>query len=205
MRSKGKIASWNDDKGFGFVTPFDGGAKLFIHIKAFKNRSRRPEANDVVTFSITKDKQGRTQAADATLAGEKLSKKSAHAPNPFAVGFAWLFLVVVGVSYFFADLPSIVVGAYLLLSMITFIAYAIDKAAAQAGRWRTSESSLHLLALLGGWPGALLAQQTLRHKSKKGSFRVVLWITVILNCAGFAWLHTADGHDFIKQVLHIVF
>jgi len=203
MRSKGKIASWKDDKGFGFVAPFDGGAKVFIHIKAFKNRGRRPEVNDVVTFSITKDNQGRTQAANATLAGDKLSKKSAHDANPFAISFAWMFLVVVGVSYFFADLPLIVVGAYALLSMITFIAYAIDKAAAQAGRWRTAESSLHMLALLGGWPGALLAQQTLRHKSKKGSFRVVLWATVILNCVGLAWLHTSAGHDFLEQVLHI--
>ena len=114
-----------------------------------------------------------------------------------------MFLVAVGIAFFFADLPLIIVGAYILLSMITFIAYAIDKAAAQAGRWRTSEATLHLLALLGGWPGALLAQQMLRHKSKKGSFRIVLWITVILNCAGFAWLHTSDGHVLLEQLAHI--
>ncbi len=98
-------------------------------------------------------------------------------------------------------LPLIVPAAYVLMSMVTFIAYAIDKSAAQAGRWRTAEASLHLLALLGGWPGALLAQQTLRHKSKKGSFRVKLWITIILNCAGFAWLHTLDGRSVLHQTL----
>jgi uncharacterized membrane protein YsdA (DUF1294 family)/cold shock CspA family protein len=203
MRCKGKIASWNDDKGFGFVVPFDGGAKVFIHIKAIKNRGRRPEVNDVVTYSTTKDNQGRTQAANATMAGERIPKKSAHGPNRIAIIFACMFLVAVGVSFFFADLPLIIVGAYILLSMFTFIAYAIDKAAAQAGRWRTSEATLHLLALLGGWPGALLAQQTLRHKSKKGSFRFVLWFIVILNCVGFAWLHTSDGHVFLEQVPHI--
>ena len=175
MRSKGKITSWNDDKGFGFITPFDGSDRIFIHIKAIKNRGRRPVANDVVTYSISKDNQGRTRAIDATLAGEKPRKMAAQESNHPVMIIAWFFLIVVGMSCFFTELPLIVLGAYVLLSMITFIAYAIDKSAAQAGRWRTAEASLHLLALLGGWPGALLAQQTLRHKSKKGSFRVELW------------------------------
>ena len=114
---------------------------------------------------------------------------------------AGLFLIVVGISCLLTDLPLIVLGAYVLLSMITFIAYAIDKSAAQAGRWRISEASLHMLGLIGGWPGALLAQQTLRHKSKKGSFRVTLWFTVLLNCAGLVWLHTPEGLAFLGQFL----
>jgi len=201
MRSKGKIASWNDDKGFGFITPFECGDRVFIHIKAIKNRGRRPAVNDVVTYSISKDNQGRTRAVDATLAGEKPRKMAAQKSNRPVMIIAWLFLIVVGISCFLTELPLVVLGAYLLVSMITFIAYAIDKSAAQAGRWRTSESSLHLLALLGGWPGALLAQQTLRHKSKKGSFRVTLWFTVLLNCAGLVWLHTPEGMAFLGQLL----
>jgi len=201
MRSKGKIASWNDDKGFGFITPFECGDRVFIHIKAIKNRGRRPAVNDVVTYSISKDNQGRTRAVDATLAGEKPRKMAAQQSNRPVMIIAWLFLIVVGLSCFLAELPLVVLGAYLLVSMITFIAYAIDKAAAQAGRWRTAEASLHLLALLGGWPGALLAQQTLRHKSKKGSFRVTLWFTVLLNCAGLVWLHTPEGMAFLGQLL----
>jgi len=201
MRSKGKITSWNDDKGFGFIEPFDGGDRIFIHIKAIKNRGRRPVANDVVTYSIARDNQGRTRAVDATLAGEKPRKLAAQKSNRLVMIIAWVFLIVVGLSCFLADLPLVVLGAYVLVSMITFIAYAIDKSAAQSGRWRTAESSLHLLALLGGWPGALLAQQTLRHKSKKGSFRVTLWFTVLLNCAGFVWLHTSEGMAFLRQLL----
>ena len=201
MRSKGKISSWNDDKGFGFVTPFDGGDRVFIHIKAIKNRGRRPVVNDVVTYSIAKDNQGRTRAADATLAGEKPRKMAAKKSNRPVMIIAVVFLIVVGLSCFLTDLPLIVLGAYLLVSMITFIAYAIDKSAAQAGRWRTSEASLHMLALLGGWPGALLAQQILRHKSSKGSFRVTLWFTVLVNCAGLVWLHTPEGLAFLRQLL----
>ncbi len=78
MRSKGKIASWNDDKGYGFITPLAGGKRVFIHVKAFSNRNRRPEINDVVTFALSKDKQGRPCAANATLAGDKLREKTAQ-------------------------------------------------------------------------------------------------------------------------------
>ena len=58
MRTKGKITSWNDEKGFGFITPNTGGKRVFLHIKAFGNRNRRPEVNQVVTFALSTDKQG---------------------------------------------------------------------------------------------------------------------------------------------------
>ena len=81
-----------------------------------------------------------------------------------------------------------IAAAYAGMSLLTFVVYAIDKAAAQAQRWRTPESTLHLLALAGGWPGALLAQQWLRHKSVKQPFRTVFWLTVVINVAGLVLL-----------------
>ncbi|WP_342352801.1 DUF1294 domain-containing protein [Psychrosphaera saromensis] len=66
--------------------------------------------------------------------------------------------------------------------------YAIDKSAAKKGRWRTKESTLHLLSLAGGWPGAYFAQNILRHKLRKKPFKVVYWITVLLNVSGILWL-----------------
>lgn len=74
---------------------------------------------------------------------------------------------------------------YLVVSVATFTAYARDKSAARRCTWRTSERTLHLLALAGGWPGALLAQQWLRHKSSKTEFRAVFWVTVVLNVGAF--------------------
>jgi uncharacterized membrane protein YsdA (DUF1294 family) len=85
-------------------------------------------------------------------------------------------------------LPLWVAGMYLLLSIVTFIAYAADKSAAASGSWRTPESTLHTLALAGGWPGALLAQQFLRHKSTKHEFRQVFWGTVLVNVVGLVAL-----------------
>lgn len=72
------------------------------------------------------------------------------------------------------------------LSAVTFMAYGMDKRAARRGTWRTSERTLHLLSLAGGWPGALVAQMLLRHKSRKPAFRLMYWFTVAANVAVIA-------------------
>ncbi|WP_019029355.1 DUF1294 domain-containing protein [Colwellia piezophila] len=70
---------------------------------------------------------------------------------------------------------------YLAANIMNFFAYALDKSKAKPGTWRTPEITLHLLALIGGWPGAAISQQLLRHKSKKVAFRAVFWLTVMAN------------------------
>ena len=70
---------------------------------------------------------------------------------------------------------------YVIMSVITVCAYGLDKYKAQKGLWRIPEKTLHILELCCGWPGALLAQRLLRHKSYKKSFRIVFWIMVVLN------------------------
>lgn len=90
--------------------------------------------------------------------------------------------------------PRWMAWAYAATSVLCFVAYAIDKAAARAHTWRTRENTLHAMAVLGGWPGALLAQQFLRHKSSKAAFRKRFWVTVGLNAIAFTvlnspWLH----------------
>ncbi len=77
---------------------------------------------------------------------------------------------------------------YLAMSVITFILYAWDKSAARAGRRRIAERSLHLLALAGGWPGALLAQRLFRHKTRKRRFRIVFWLTTVGNITPVVYL-----------------
>ncbi|AVR96536.1 DUF1294 domain-containing protein [Pseudoduganella armeniaca] len=78
-------------------------------------------------------------------------------------------------------------GAAILaaLNLLTYVVYARDKAAARAGRRRTPENTLLLLGLLGGWPGALVAQRRLRHKTAKTSFQLRFWLTVIVNLGAF--------------------
>jgi uncharacterized membrane protein YsdA (DUF1294 family) len=87
-----------------------------------------------------------------------------------------------------SDIVEFVFGLYLGLSLLTFLVYASDKRAARHQQRRVRERTLHLLALAGGWPGALLARRWLRHKSAKRSFSRVLWLTVLANTLLFAAL-----------------
>lgn len=96
-----------------------------------------------------------------------------------------LFAILYAVAALAWRVPAWVGIAYLLASGACFIAYAIDKAAARSRSRRTPERTLLLLGLAGGWPGAVLAQQWLRHKSAKASFRAKFWVTVLLNSAVF--------------------
>ena len=68
--------------------------------------------------------------------------------------------------------------AYAVASVLAFCLYWYDKQQAKAGQWRTPEKVLHGLELLGGWPGALVAQQMFRHKTRKLSYQVVFWLIV---------------------------
>ena len=189
MRTQGKIAYWNEDKGYGFIQPDSGTKQVFVHIRAFGKHVERPALNEEVSYALSTDKQGRPCAVKVKRAGEKR-------PGKIYSGYVLIalsFLSVVGVSVLTAGIPVGVLYLYLAASIITFIIYAQDKSAARKGRWRTKESTLHLLALLGGWPGALIAQQTLRHKSQKTEFRFVFWVTVGLNCGVYLWLFTPGG------------
>ena len=72
-------------------------------------------------------------------------------------------------------------------SAFSFALYAVDKAAAIDKRDRIPESMLLWLGFVGGWPGAIVAQQVLRHKTAKLSFRIRFWLSVVANVALFAW------------------
>jgi uncharacterized membrane protein YsdA (DUF1294 family)/cold shock CspA family protein len=204
MRTKGKITSWNDDKGFGFITPIAGGKRVFFHIKAFSNRNRRPIINQLVTYALSNDRQGRPCAENATLAGDKLPEKTKRTNGSLPIIGAAFFLVIVGISALTAKIPPLILALYIVGSLFTFIMYAADKSAARNGAWRTQESTLHLLSLAGGWPGALVAQQKLRHKSKKQSFRSVFWVTVFINCSAFIWLLTPTGAATLQSLVSSV-
>ncbi|MDP0588422.1 MAG: cold shock and DUF1294 domain-containing protein [Candidatus Endonucleobacter bathymodioli] len=193
MRIKGKITSWKGDKGFGFITPNGGGQQVFVHIKAFNRMGKTPAINQLVTYSRSSDKQGRPCAEDVTRAGELLSKNTKKKNSSFTFIIPILFVVFVGISAFTNNIELVVLPFYIVINLLTFVLYAVDKSTAQNGSWRIKESTLHLFSLIGGWSGAMIAQQTLRHKSKKQNFRAVFWVTVILNIGAFIWLHTSEG------------
>jgi len=104
-----------------------------------------------------------------------------------AISAAALFLVSLCIAAARGSLPVAVPIVYVVASAAAVIVYAADKSAARRDDWRTPERMLHLLALVGGWPGALVAQTVFRHKTRKVPFRIVFWATVALNCGALVW------------------
>lgn len=194
MRFKGKITQWDDAKGFGFIQPMQSGERVFLHIKAVQNRTRRPVSGEVVTYSVAKDAQGRLQAQAVTFAGETLKPKKANTASSWPLFVAAVFFVLLALACWAERLHPYFLAGYAGISLLTYLVYAWDKYKAKQQRWRTAESTLHLLSLAGGWPGALLAQSRLRHKSAKTSFLTLFWLTVVLNLAALYWL---AGQSFL--------
>lgn len=198
------MATWNDERGFGFIsTP--GGERVFAHISAFPARAARPQLGESLTFEVERGADGKSRAR-----GIRYSNQSGHSPaaakprrsnvrrNSRSAG-AGNYLAIVAFAalalYINAStpIPLWIVALYVLASIACFAVYAFDKSAAKGGRWRVPENTLQLLSVLGGWPGAICAQQMLRHKTQKTSFRIVFWLTVVVNVLAFALLTTPLG------------
>lgn len=205
MRFQGKISDWNDDKGYGFVEPNGGGTRAFVHIKSFNDLPRRPINGDIIIYETTIDEKNRVQATNITFTRikKKQTVRQSRELGSFNKFIIMAFTAYLLVLVFIYNLPVVVLLGFMILSIITFAAYALDKNAAQSGNWRTKESTLHMLALVGGWPGAMYAQQKLRHKSIKTEFRQVFWATVIMNISALSWIALSDtGRSFIMQLTH---
>ena len=201
---QGRVTKWQDDKGFGFIET-ENGDSVFFHINEFKAR-RRPNIGEQVVFTSGQDSQGRMQAKDVqelSFVQQKMAQKNQQIrqrnqkqrrrvnfetgqKNRLFIGV--LFYTALILMTFIYKISWLVVGWYAVLGVITYLKYAQDKAAAQSGDWRTPESTLHLLSMLGGWVGAMAAQTYLRHKSQKPDFRITYQLTVLINLIGLVFI-----------------
>lgn len=93
----------------------------------------------------------------------------------------------------------------LVISLVTYQVYCVDKEVAEINgpskitiKKRVPENTLHGLALVGGWPGALIAQQTLRHKTIKQPFQTIFWFTVVINILLLLLLQTSNFQNLMK-------
>lgn len=222
MRHQGTLENWNDDKGYGFIESDGNSRRTFVHIKAFLDPIRRPMVGDVLTYELLIDERGRAVAQQILFLNQTAPsrdnrhRKNQHTrsnsrvnrPSPSTSGptlFPWILMLL-----FFATLWALYTKDYLDLrllawyppiSLLAFIAYWRDKRAAQRQEWRTSESTLQFFALLGGWPGALIAQRLLRHKTSKHEFQLVFWFNVVLHCALLSGLlFTRQGQDLLHSL-----
>ncbi|PKG55357.1 cold shock and DUF1294 domain-containing protein [Shewanella sp. GutDb-MelDb] len=201
---QGVLTRWDDAKGFGFITQANSSNDIFVHVSSFKSKVQRPKNGDIISFKNTKNSKGKSQVSMAKIIGQaagttKMAKRSAKLSMVSL--FAITAIISAIVLYQFGLLPLTALIYMLVMSSMTFIAYALDKRAARQQRWRVKETTLHLFSLLGGWPGALIAQQLLRHKSAKTPFKVLLWLTILLNIGvSYIVLFTPQGAEHFQQI-----
>jgi len=184
----GKLITWKDERGFGFIKPSHGQQDIFIHISAIQESTRRPKIGDTICY-YTVVKDGKLSARNAFIVGARQKSNDAKtvATRQSLARFPWEVFPLSGFPVgcsLFLFLNTLIVFPlvlYPVMSLIAFFAYADDKNRAQMNRWRTPESTLHLLEILGGWPGALIAQKQLRHKSKKANYQFIYWIIVVFH------------------------
>lgn len=212
MKKAGKIVRWDSARAFGFIRSSDTPSDIFFHIKDFRGSAVPEEGMPVSFEEIHVGGKGpralKVQAAQPLSLVAKISPAARAAPlnqqqrrttarnpqpqtlnrsAPPAPAGPALFLmlgwaVLIAWGSWAGRLPAMALLIALALNLLTFFVYWRDKHAAQTSQWRTSENTLHLFSLLGGWSGAWFAQQVLRHKSGKASFRAEYWMTVALHC-----------------------
>jgi uncharacterized membrane protein YsdA (DUF1294 family)/cold shock CspA family protein len=233
MEQRGRLKSWNEQKGFGFIAAEQGGPDVFAHISALRGEAR-PKAGDTVLFVAGRDAQGRLRAehirqdASITLDRPEIRHRPGSASRATAgsgyrrpegsrqrrvrrVPLKWTILSgfcvlpLWGSLQFLQTRHSLVpLIAYGLASVLAFGLYWYDKQSAQQGRWRTPEKTLHLCELVGGWPGALLAQQVFRHKTRKPGFQLLFWCIVLLHQVfwiDYLYLGRIFSSRFMQQLI----
>lgn len=168
-----KIVEWDNAKGYGFLQV--GSGRVFLHRREFAEHHKQPAVGDVVRFTVGADVQGRTCAKNAAHVNDG-GRITVLAVSMLA---CLLVLPAIALHRHGADWWG---GAYLLvIGAFSYACFAADKQRARNKEWRISESGLHLTELLGGWPGAFLAQRRLRHKVSKPGYQFVFWLIVLVH------------------------
>lgn len=200
MRDQGRLVEWFDDQGYGFIQPNDASkGRVFLHIKNFARQGPRPIVGCALEYVVQLDGQGRYKAIQVTYLKASQSQKK-YQPNsvqpetvvstklqPMQI-FAITYILFLALFTFTGLLSGMVLLFISIMNVMTYWFYAQDKEAAQNGNRRVPENTLHVLAFLGGWPSAWLAQQRLRHKTQKQPFRKIYFCTILLNILLILWL-----------------
>ena len=196
-RREGRLVEWFPDRGFGFIAPDYGGPNVFLHIKSLPKEDKRLDIGQAYSFDAVTDARGRLQAQNALPIIEPATPSKR--PRFWALSHIPPFLVIaafLGIVMAVSQVTAVSTDWWIVYGIASFgsvIGYWIDKNAAIQKNWRISETVLLLLGLVGGWPGAILAQELFRHKTRKGTFRYLFWMTVAINMAAFVQINVLGG------------
>ncbi|MEO6104318.1 MAG: cold shock domain-containing protein, partial [Pseudoxanthomonas sp.] len=149
MHRLGKVQDWNDDRGYGFIVPLDsckGDDRAFFHIRDYQQQGRRPQSGELVKYLASRQDDGRwkatqvVRAVQVARAAKAMASAQARPGNPYSAGrdlvriamvLGYVFLL--GAAVRAQQLPLEFAFVPAIMSIVTFMAYAADKHAAQTG------------------------------------------------------------------------
>jgi cold shock CspA family protein len=105
MRTHGTLTRWNDDRGFGFITPAKASADIFVHVSEFPRDGVRPRVNELISFEVEKGPDGRQKAVRIMRPGQKAASRPASARARGQSGGSWI-------SRALSILVIVAIGAY---------------------------------------------------------------------------------------------
>jgi uncharacterized membrane protein YsdA (DUF1294 family)/cold shock CspA family protein len=185
---QGEIIRFDPAKGFGFVKVAGQEKDIFIHQSEVNGGARLRDGMRVEfeTQSTAKGLRAVNVRVPGAAAPAQVRRGDA---NPYTLFSTLALLIVVAVSalVFFLFGRFWLLGYLIGINLAAFGLYGYDKSAAQAGRLRVPERVLHSLELLGGTPGAFIAQRLFHHKTRKVSYRIVFWLIFAAQAAVVAW------------------
>lgn len=200
----GEIIQWQPEKSSGLVQVAQLDEPIIFHLHDVENPQISPQVGEKVTIQAAYDANTlRWTATQITSEQRQQQMQQQKIKKP---AFLWqgvlfglvataVWLLVLAMTERWLIIPTI------FMSVISFALFAIDKYKARHQQWRIAESSLHLMDLLGGWCGGLLAMTALRHKIHKKSFLVIFIITVIMHIAVVCVLHRMGIFQYLIQLV----
>lgn len=183
MAIQGTISQWHGNRGYGYIMVDDQNTQIKFHLYDLDAFGQTPRISERVRFKLSKDQNGELRAVKV--------ERTLILNFSFAVTI-W-FLTVLVASIILLDYPLLMGMLYVAMSALSYAVYAFDKHAMHENRWRVPTATYHLLSLLGGWPGAMLAQSILHHKYNDFGFKGLFWLTVLVNFALFCFSLTERG------------
>ncbi|PMJ97612.1 DUF1294 domain-containing protein [Vibrio sp. 10N.261.55.A7] len=189
MSIVGKIEQWDERKGYGFISVDRQAPRILFHLSDLSGYSQKPRLNERVHFTLAKDAHG--------------SFVAKHIERPMVFGFpiavmVW-FVTILASSVWLIEYPAVSLLYYALVSTVTYVFYLYDSSAMVDGQTRVPELLLHLLAIMGGWIGATIAQGTLRREPSSFSYQWGFWISVAINISVYAWTFTPEGEKTLHE------
>jgi uncharacterized membrane protein YsdA (DUF1294 family)/cold shock CspA family protein len=208
MRRSGELIQWNNKGGYGFVRD-DTGREYYVHISNIAGG--RPRLGDSLEFDTAIGRKGRPSAVDVTIAATTPTprpatlrevKQPAAGVSRYKLGLRTAAATLMTLLILWAigtdRAPQWIGLLYAAMGAGSALLYRFDKLYALTGKYRVSETNLHVVDLSFGIIGGLAAQEVYRHKTVKPRFVATTWGIALLHTLGlaalaFGWLEALFG------------